>query len=75
VPGAYNCRAEVTVPQNTHHHKKIKGKANGIKRDDIKTFSGQKGDVLISYENGLHRKLPQNKNCINGFVCFHFVKN
>ncbi len=57
--------------QNSHTPS---GKANGIKRDDIKTFPGQKGDVLISYENGLHRKLPQNKNCINGFVCFHFVK-
>jgi hypothetical protein len=50
------------------------GRANGIARDDIKTFTGKKGDVLISYENGLHRKLPQHVPCINGFVCFHFVK-
>ncbi len=50
------------------------GKANGIKKEYIKTFTGNKGDVLISYENGFHRKLPQNINCINGFVCIHFVK-
>ncbi len=50
------------------------GRANGIKRDDIKTFNGSKGDVLISYENGLHRKLPQTSASINGFVCIHFVK-
>jgi hypothetical protein len=51
------------------------GKANGIKREYIKTFTGTKGDVLISYENGLHRKLPQTIQCINGFVCLHFVKS
>jgi hypothetical protein len=50
------------------------GRANGIKRDDIKTFVGSKGDILISYENGLHRKLPQTSASINGFVCIHFVK-
>jgi hypothetical protein len=50
------------------------GKANGIKKENIKTFVGEKGDILISYENGLHRKMPQNIPCINGFVCFHFTK-
>ena len=50
------------------------GRANGIKKEDIKTFPGSKGDLLISYENGLHRKLPQTTSSINGFVCLHFVK-
>ncbi len=50
------------------------GKANGVKKEDVKTFVGEKGDVFISYENGLHRKLPQNIPCINGYVCFHFSK-
>ncbi len=50
------------------------GRANGIKKEHIKTFTGSKGDILISYENGLHRKLPQTTPSINGFVCIHFVK-
>ncbi len=50
------------------------GRANGIKQEHIKTFTGSKGDILISYENGLHRKLPQTTPSINGFVCIHFVK-
>ena len=46
---------------------------NEIKNDDIKTFLGKKGDVLISFQNGLHRKLPQ-KNTTVGFLVFNFVK-
>jgi len=47
---------------------------NDIKNDDIKTFLGKKGDVLISLQNGLHRKLPQ-KNYTCGFLVFNFVCN
>jgi hypothetical protein len=62
------------TPSFISHTHTPTGRANGIKKEYIKTFTGNKGDILISYENGLHRKLPQEINCINGFVCFHFVK-
>lgn len=45
---------------------------NNIKNENIKTFLGKKGDVLISFQNGLHRKLPQNNNTI-GFLVINFV--
>jgi hypothetical protein len=45
---------------------------NNIKNEDIKTFLGKKGDVLISYQNGLHRKLPQKNNTV-GFLVFNFI--
>ena len=45
---------------------------NSIKNNDIKTFLGKKGDVLISYQNGFHRKLPQ-KNTTTGFLVFNFI--
>jgi len=45
---------------------------NDIKNSHIKTFLGAKGDVLISYQNGIHRKLPQN-NKTDGFLVFNFV--
>jgi len=51
------------------------GKAEGIKRENVRNFIGEKGDILISYENGLHRKLPQEIPSINGFIAIHFVKN
>lgn len=49
------------------------GRANGIRREDVKTFCGEKGDILVSYENGLHRKLPQEVASINGFIAIHFL--
>ena len=52
--------------ENTHMEK------NNIKNENIKTFLGNKGDVLISYQNGLHRKLPQ-VNSTNGFLVFNFI--
>ena len=52
--------------EKTHNSK------NNIKNDNIKTFLGNKGDVLISYQNGLHRKLPQ-KNSTVGFLVFNFI--
>ena len=45
---------------------------NNIVNSFIKTFNGKKGDVLISYQNGIHRKLPQ-KNSTVGFLVFNFV--
>jgi hypothetical protein len=45
---------------------------NNIKNDDIKTFLGKKGDILISFQNGLHRKLPQNNTTV-GFLVFNFI--
>ena len=47
---------------------------NNIKNENIKTYHGGKGDVLISYQNGLHRKLPQ-KNYTCGFLVFNFEKS
>jgi len=52
--------------ENTHIIK------NNIKNNDIKTFLGNKGDVLISFQNGIHRKLPQ-KNYTCGFLIFNFI--
>lgn len=46
---------------------------NNIKNGDIKTFLGKKGDVFISFQNGLHRKLPQ-KNYTSGFLVFNFIE-
>jgi len=45
---------------------------NNIKNESIKTFLGKKGDVLISSQNGLHRKLPQ-KNSTVGYLVINFV--
>ena len=45
---------------------------NNFKNDDIKKFNGNKGDVLISYQNGIHRKLPQ-KNTTVGFLVLNFI--
>jgi hypothetical protein len=45
---------------------------NNIKNTNIKTFLGKKGDVFISYQNGLHRKLPQNNKTV-GFLVINFI--
>ena len=45
---------------------------NNIKNSNIKTFLGKKGDVLISSQNGLHRKLPQNNTTV-GYLVINFV--
>jgi len=46
---------------------------NDIKREHIKTFNGHRGDALISFQNGFHRKMPQN-NCVNAFLVFNFIE-
>tara|TARA_Y200000002_G_scaffold382911_1_gene402013 strand:- start:409 stop:1077 length:669 start_codon:yes stop_codon:yes gene_type:complete len=53
--------------EGTHKNKKFSN-------NNIKNFYGKKGDVLISYQNGFHRKLPQ-KNSINYFLVINFEKN
>ena len=52
--------------ENTHIIK------NNIKNEHIKTFLGKKGDVLISFQSGLHRKMPQNNSTV-GFLVFNFI--
>lgn len=53
--------------ENTHRNKK------NIKPSQSKIFHGEKGDVLISYQNGFHRKLAQKVQCTNMFLTFHFT--
>jgi hypothetical protein len=56
----------------------IEGSHNNInsstktQNKNIKIFLGGKGDVLFSYQNGIHRKLSQN-NCTTGFLVFNFI--
>lgn len=45
----------------------------GVKASHTKVFTGRKGDVLISYQNGYHRRLPQRIQSTNGFLTFHFT--
>jgi len=52
--------------EKTHNNKK------DIKNENIKTFLGKKGDVLISFQNGLHRKLSQ-KDYTSGYLVFNFT--
>lgn len=48
---------------------------NKFNSNNIKNFYGNCGDVLISYQNGLHKKLPQI-NSINYFLVLNFeLKN
>ena len=48
---------------------------NKFNSKNIKNFYGNCGDVLISYQNGLHKKLPQ-LNSINYFLVLNFeIKN
>jgi len=46
---------------------------SNIKNEQIKTFLGNKGDILISFQNGFHRKLPQNNTTV-GFLVFNFIE-
>ena len=51
--------------EGTHELKKFSN-------NQIKNFYGNAGDVLISYQKGFHRKLPQ-KNSINYFLILNFI--
>ncbi len=53
--------------EGTHKNKK------GIKSHQTKTFLGEKGDVIISYQNGFHRRAPQRVPGTNGFLTFYFT--
>ena len=58
----------ISFIEKTHIEKKISQK-------NIKNFYGNIGDVLISYQSGFHKKLPQ-KNSINYFLVLNFeLKN
>ena len=45
---------------------------NNIKNDNFKIFYGTKGDALISYQSGLHKKMPQNNESC-GYLVFNFI--
>ena len=47
---------------------------SNIKNDNIKIFCGGKGDALISYQSGLHKKMPQNNQSC-GYLVFNFITN
>lgn len=57
----------ITFMEGTHISKK------NVKMSQTKIFTGEKGDVLISYQNGYHRRLPQKTQGMNGFLTFHFT--
>lgn len=48
---------------------------NDIKNENIKTYLGNKGDVVISFQNGFHRKLPQKNNNTIGYIVFNFIED
>jgi|TARA_B110000483_G_scaffold138665_1_gene165726 hypothetical protein len=47
-------------------------KVKKFSNNQIKNFYGNIGDVLISYQNGFHKKLIQ-QNSINYFIVFNFI--
>jgi len=53
--------------EKTHKEKQ------NIKREQIKKFTGKKGDVLIAYQNGYHSKLPQQHGFTTGFLVLNFI--
>ncbi len=53
--------------EGTHKNKKQ------IKPSQAKIITGNRGDVLISYQNGFHRKLPHRVQGTNMFLTFHFT--
>lgn len=50
-----------------NHKSAVKNKQN------YKMFLGTKGSVLISYQHGLHRKLPQDNGKISAYLVYNFV--
>ncbi len=53
--------------ESTHLNKK------SIRPSQSKMFCGERGDVLISYQNGYHRKMMQKIQSTNMFLTFHFT--
>ena len=45
-----------------------------VKQKDVKIFTGNKGDILISLQQGYHRKMPQKFQSSTGYLTFYFVE-
>ena len=48
-------------------------RVKSINKENTKYFCGEIGDLLISYQNGFHRKLPQLNSTVNSFLVFNFI--
>jgi hypothetical protein len=68
----YNEHGPPVYIEGSHIPENINGNTKN-QSNNIKTFLGNKGAVLFSFQNGIHRKLPQN-NYTSGFVVFNFIK-
>jgi hypothetical protein len=55
------------------HIRDSSNRVKSINKENTKYFCGEIGDLLISYQNGFHRKLPQLNNTVNSFLVFNFV--
>ncbi len=44
-----------------------------VKLSNSRIFTGERGAVLISYQNGYHRKIPMKMGGTNVFLTFHFT--
>ena len=44
-----------------------------VKLTQSKIFTGERGAVLVSYQNGYHRKMPMKTGGTNIFLTFHFT--
>ncbi len=44
-----------------------------VKLSNSRIFTGERGAVLISYQNGYHRKIPMKTGGTNVFLTFHFT--
>jgi hypothetical protein len=53
--------------EGSHMNKK------NVKLSQSKIFTGERGAVLISYQNGYHRKMPMKTGGTNVFLTFHFT--
>ena len=62
-----NDKGPPTFIEGTHLDKK------NFKNQDIKIFLGNPGDLLISYQNGFHKKISQ-KNAVSNYLVFTFVE-
>ena len=51
----------------------INQKSSVRDKNNYKMFLGSKGSVLISYQHGLHRKLPQQNGKISAYLVYNFV--
>ena len=61
-----NSKGPLVFIEKSHNNKK------NIKASNNRIFYGKEGDVLISYQNGFHKKIAQN-NYISYYLVFNFV--